>query len=75
MPKHPKLDSIRKLLESGESFSLTEKEYAKKTGVPLPKENKYIKNNSALANLAKEYGYELAIQERTVTLVKKRPSK
>ena len=74
MPKHPRLDSIRTLLESGESFSLTEKDYAKTTGTPLPKESYYLKNVSALARLAKEYGYELIVQERTVTIVKKKKS-
>ena len=71
MGKHPKFDSIVPLLRSNESFSLTEKEYEKKTGCAMPKSNYYLKNGSAFSKLAAEYGFEVTVQERTVSITKK----
>lgn len=71
MGKHPKFDSIVPLLRSNESFSLTEKEYEKKTGCAMPKSNYYLKNGSAFSKLATEYGFEVTVQERTVSITKK----
>ena len=71
MKNHPNFDSIVPLLKSNESFSLTEKEYEKKTGCALPKSNYYLKNDSALSKLAAEHGFEVTIQDRTVSITKK----
>lgn len=71
MKNHPRFDSIVPLLKSNESFSLTEKEYEKKTGCALPKSNYYLKKGSALSKLASEYGFEVTVLERTVSITKK----
>ncbi len=69
--KHPNFDPIVPLLKSNESFSLTEKEYEKKTGCALPKSNSYLKNGSALSKLAAKHGFEVTVQDRTVSIIKK----
>lgn len=66
----PKLDKIIKMLESGEEFSLTDSQYKRKTGLKIPKNNTYVVKNSAIAKKAKEYGYKLVLQERTLTFEK-----
>ena len=68
MSKKPKLENLNNLFESGKDFSLTDAQYEKKTGAMLPKNKKYILNNSALARKAKEYGYSLELIEKEVIL-------
>lgn len=64
MGKHPKFDGLEYLLDSGETFQLTGKEYETATGVPLPKGAYYLRKESALAQWAKERGYYISeIQE------------
>lgn len=65
-----KVDKLLPLFEAKEDFSLTEKQYEKSTGKPLPKGYYYLKNKSALANLAKKYGYIIEIKEKTLCLIK-----
>ncbi len=66
----PNLEKIIELLESGEQFSLTESQYQKNTGLNIPKNNTYLVKNSAVARKAKEYGYKLVVQERTILFEK-----
>ncbi|MDE6774709.1 MAG: hypothetical protein K2J37_00140 [Ruminococcus sp.] len=66
----PKLEEVIKLLESGEQFSLTDSQYKKKTGLNIPKNNTYLVKKSAVARKAKEYGYKLVLQERTILFEK-----
>ena len=47
------------------------KEYEKKTGCAMPKSNYYLKKSSAFSKLAAEYGFEVTVQERTVSITKK----
>ena len=68
--KHPNFDKLYPLFESGEDFSLTEAQYKQSTGVSLPKNNRYLQQESALARIAKENGYKVVITERTVSLKK-----
>jgi hypothetical protein len=66
----PKLDDIVKLLESGETFSLTDSQYQEKTGLNLPKSSYYLLKKSAIAKKAQEYGYRIKLQERELTFEK-----
>lgn len=49
MSKKPDWKSLKNLFETGKDFELTDAQYEKKTGRPLPKDKNYIKNKSALA--------------------------
>ncbi len=71
MVRKPKFDKLLPLFETGEDFSLTERQYEKSTGATLPKYFDYLKKKSALANIAKEYGFTVEIQEKTICLKKK----
>lgn len=62
----PDLKEINKLLLSGKNFSLTEKEYIKKTKTTMPKDLSYLKNRSAISRLAQENGYSLIVKERII---------
>lgn len=64
------LEKLIKLFEANQEFSLTESQYEKSVGKTLPKNQYYLKNNSALAREAKKYGYHIEIKERTVCLKK-----
>ena len=72
MGKRPKLDGLEYLLDRGEAFQLTGKEYEVATGIPLPKGAYYLRKESALAQWAMERGYyiseiqESCVPERTV---------
>lgn len=66
----PKLETIEAKLKKGEVFSLTDTQYEKRTGIPLPKGKYYLLNRSALAKLCRKYGYALKLQEKKVTFVK-----
>ena len=67
MGKHPNLNELEYLFEKGVDFHLTAREYEKKTGILLPKDQNYIKNRSALARRAAEHGFEITeIQEKPV---------
>lgn len=68
----PNLDQIKELFESGEPFSLTDSQYKRKTGRSIPKNNTYLVKKSAVAKKAREYGYTLKIQERTISFEKER---
>ncbi len=64
-------DKLMPLFESGEEFSLTEMQYQKNTGYSLPKEIYYLKNKSAFAKIASQYGYYITVKEKTICLKKK----
>lgn len=66
----PDFSKIIPLLESNEEFSLTEKQYLKRTGRDLPKDTYYLKNRSALAKEVEKYGYSIEVKERTIILKK-----
>lgn len=70
MAKNPKMEEIEKLLKKGKDFELTDAQYEKKTGAPLPKDIYYLKNHSALAKRASEAGYEIRVIEKRVCLKK-----
>lgn len=64
----PIFDKILNLFESGQDFSLTERQYLQQTGAPLPKSTYYLKKRSALSKVANDHGYYITITERTISL-------
>ncbi len=72
MGKHPKLEQLDSLMEQGIDFSLTDLQYEKKVGIPLPKDIRYLLSRSALARKCREAGYSMAVQEKTVSFRKDR---
>ena len=66
----PNLNSIDILLSAGKDFALTESQYRKETDVAMPKDFYYLKSRSAVAKLAKKYGYRISIKERTIMFEK-----
>ena len=67
----PKFDKLLPLFDSKEDFSLTESQYERSTGATLPKRIDYLKKESALSKVAKRYGYEIEVKEKTVCLKRK----
>ncbi|MBE6591471.1 MAG: hypothetical protein E7646_05465 [Ruminococcaceae bacterium] len=63
-------EKIIPLFEAKQDFSLTESQYEKCIGKPLPKDYYYLKNKSAFAKEAKKHGYRVEIKEKTVCLKK-----
>ena len=70
MGRHPNFDKLELLFEKNKSFSLTDLQYEKKAGIPLPKDKSYLVNRSALAKKCRKYGYTLKVQEKTVFFIK-----
>lgn len=66
----PNLSEIEIKLKEGKSFTLTDAQYTKKAGIPLPKEKNYLLKRSALAKLCKKLGYTIKLQEKQVTFIK-----
>lgn len=67
----PNLQKIEEMLKRKNYIRLTDKEYQKLTGLPLPKEKWYIINRSALAKLATDNAYEIQVIEKQMILRKK----
>ena len=65
-----RFEKIIPLFDAGEDFSLTETQYRNSTGKTLPKDYYYLKNKSALAKEAKKFGFQIEIQEKTVSFKK-----
>ena len=63
-------EKIIPLFEANQEFSINENQYQKNVGNSLPKDFYYLKNKSALANVAKKYGYCIEIKEKTVCFKK-----
>lgn len=57
------LSELIPLLEQGQSFELTEKQYEEKMQRALPKTD-YLKRSSPVAKKAKEYGYKIQVEEQ-----------
>ena len=66
MGKHPRLENLNYLFRTNNDFSLTDEQYERKTGIPLPKKTDYILKRSALARKCKELGYTMTVQEKIV---------
>ena len=67
----PKLDRIIKQLDAGETFSLTNSQYKKSTGLDIPKDISYLVNRSAVAKKARERGYKIVVREKEISFEKK----
>lgn len=61
---------LESILNSSIDFSLTEKQYEKLTGRPMPKDTGYLIQRSALARFAKSRGVRVQVREKTITFVK-----
>ncbi|MBQ8388666.1 MAG: hypothetical protein IJX46_07055 [Clostridia bacterium] len=70
--KHPNFEKLLPLFQAQEDFSLTETQYQKSTGEPLPKDVYYLKRKSALSRVAQDYGYVIDVKEKTICLRNKR---
>ncbi len=70
MSKNPKFTELISLFESNTDFSLTEEQYEEMTGAPLPKETNYLLKKSAVAKRAVEHGFQLVLNERTISFKK-----
>ncbi|MBR0210900.1 MAG: hypothetical protein IJQ46_00725 [Oscillospiraceae bacterium] len=70
MAKHPKLENLDGLFNSENRFELTDKQYEKKTGAPLPKDARYLLKESALARKAREQGFRIELIEKRVIFTK-----
>ena len=66
----PKLDSIVEQMQAGESFSLTNSQYKKSTGLDIPKDTSYLVKQSAVAKRAREMGYKIVVHERQISFEK-----
>ncbi|MBO4338573.1 MAG: hypothetical protein J5877_01470 [Clostridia bacterium] len=66
MGKHPKLNKLDSYFEKGNDFALTDAQYEKLTGIPLPKGTDYLIKRSALSRVCKEKGYSITVQEKKV---------
>lgn len=66
MAKKPDLAELKNLFRLNKDFELTDAQYERKTGAPLPKDKYYIKNKSVLSKIAKEYNYNIEVVEKRV---------
>ena len=66
----PKLDKIEKQMKAGETFSLTNSQYKKSTGLDIPKDTSYLIKRSAVAKKARENGYRIVVHERQISFEK-----
>lgn len=57
------LSALIPLLEKGQPFELTEKQYEEKIKKSVPKTD-YLKRNSPVAKKAREYGYKIQVEEQ-----------
>lgn len=66
MGKELNFGKLNALFESGKEFELSDVEYCKQVGKPLPKGKSYLINKSPLAREARKHGYSLQINEAAV---------
>lgn len=66
MPRKIDVSLLRPMLESGGTFELTPDEYERIIGRPLPATDEYLKYKSPVAKTAKEKGYRIRVEERSV---------
>lgn len=75
MGKHPKFDELEHFFDGKSEVILTEGEYGRITGASLPKERKYLMNQSAFSKWLQEKGCTIVdisepAVERTVYIKK-----
>lgn len=66
----PNLSEIERRLNYGDDFSLTDAQYKKQAGLALPKRKDYLEKKSAVAKLAKTFGFSIKVQEKTIFFIK-----
>lgn len=70
MAKHPNLSQIEDIMKKGNNFSMTEEEYERSTGAPLPKGDSYLQKKSAVAKRAKDVGFQIGVSYEAVRTVR-----
>lgn len=71
MAKKPNLKELEQMMSKGKtSFTITGEQYREKTGADFPKNKSYAANKSAIAALAKTYGYRLKVKPLEITFEK-----
>lgn len=71
MAAKPKLALIEKMLQKGNSFTLTDDSYKNKTGAWLPKDKSYTEKRSALAELCKKYGFKVTVIQQIIVRIER----
>lgn len=66
MPRKIDVSLLKPMLESGGTFELTPDEYERIVGRALPATDDYLKYKSPVAKAAREEGYRIRIEERSV---------
>lgn len=63
MPRKLDLSTFEPLLKQGNNFEITQEQYENAIKKEMPKTD-YLRRNSPVAKLAKEYGYRIQVEER-----------
>lgn len=66
MPRKIDVSLLKPMLESGETFVLTQDEYSRVIGRSMPITDDYLKYKSPVAKAAREEGYRIRIEEQQV---------
>jgi hypothetical protein len=69
MSRKMELNELNDLFNSGEGFELTDIEYQRRVGKPLPKDDNYIKRRSPISRKAKTNGFEVQVEERAIKVL------
>ena len=72
MRSSPTFQEIDKMFAKGKDFELTDAQYEKLTGTPLPKDKYYLSNRSAIAKHAKKNDYFIKVIEKKIVLTKRK---
>ena len=70
MGKNPNFTKLYPLFEANSDFSLTEKQYEKLMGAPMPTRTHYLLNGSAVMRAAKESGFQISLNEKMLLFKK-----
>jgi hypothetical protein len=70
----PKLEKIEKMMEIGEDFELSNQQYKAKTEAEFPKDKYYAEKKSAVAKVARKYGFRIEVIPQRIKFQKLRKS-
>lgn len=71
MGRKPELKNLDHFFDKEREFSLTDAQYEKAVGIPLPKDKHYLINQSALAKKCAERGFAIEVIEKKVIIRKR----
>ena len=66
----PKLGKIEEIMEKGKNFTITRAQYINYTGADIPQDKNYTKKRSAIAKMARLYGYDIEVIPETLSFKK-----